>query len=261
MTLPPLGQFVPGESMVHRLDPRVKIAAAVLLSLVILNAAAPGAVLITLFLAGSFALTGLGPGLMARALRPLAWFFLLLFCLHVFFTEGRPIAAGIPAITVEGLERGILVTWQFVALIASAAILTMTTQPSEMVGGLERLLRPLDRIGVPSHDISLMISLALRFVPALAEESERIREAQAARGANYGGPLTNRLKKTAGLVIPLLLSTFRRADELATAMEGRGYHRGSRTYLRELKFKRFDYAALTLVAVFLIGVETLRRLT
>jgi energy-coupling factor transporter transmembrane protein EcfT len=164
-------------------------------------------------------------------------------------------------VTYEGLGLGAAVTWQFVALVVSAAVLTMTTAPSELVGGFERLLRPFNRLGVPSHDIAIMVSVALRFVPTLLEEVERMKEAQAARGADFaGGGLIRRLRKMATLVIPLILCTFRRADELALAMEGRGYHRGPRTYLRELKFTRADYAALLAVTAFLAGVEALRFL-
>ncbi len=257
-----LGQYVPGDSFVHRLDPRVKIAAAVLTSVVILDAGAAESLAVTSFLLAAAALAGLSAGRIAGALRPLAWFFAILFGLHLFLTEGRPIAAALPAVSWEGLRRGAGVTWQFAALVVSAAILTMTTAPSEIVGGLERLLRPFNRIGVPSHDIALMVSVALRFVPTLLEELERMREAQEARGADFraGGPV-GRLRKTATLVIPLILCTFRRADELALAMEGRGYHRGPRTYLRELHFTRTDCATLLAVAAFLSGVEAIRFLT
>jgi energy-coupling factor transporter transmembrane protein EcfT len=256
-----LGQYVPGDSPVHRLDPRVKILSALLLSIVILDAGSAAGLVVTMFLLTAAALSGLSASRITEALKPLAWFFAILFCLHLFLTEGRPIFPGLPAVTYEGLERGVSVTWQFVALVVSAAILTMTTVPSELVGGFERLLRPLSRIGVPSHDIAIMVSIALRFVPTLLEEVERTKEAQMARGADFaGGGLVARLKKMATLVIPLILCTFRRADELALAMEGRGYHRGPRTYLHELKFTRVDYAALFAVMAFLTGVEMLRFL-
>lgn len=256
-----LGQYVPGDSPVHRLDPRVKIVAALLLSIVILNTGALESLAVTAFLMAGTALAGLSGGRIAAALRPLAWFFAALFFLHLFFTEGRPIVAVLPAVTWEGLWRGTAVTWQFAALVVSAAILTMTTDPSGLVGGFERLLRPFNRIGVPSHDIAVMVSVALRFVPTLLEEAERMKEAQVARGADFGdgGPV-RRLRKMASLVIPLILCTFRRADELALAMEGRGYHRGPRTYLHELRFSRADYAALLAVAAFLAGVGALRFL-
>jgi energy-coupling factor transporter transmembrane protein EcfT len=256
-----LGQYIPGDSPIYRLDPRVKILAVLLLSIVILNAGPVESPVVTMFLLAAAALSGLSGRRVAEALKPLVWFFAILFCLHLFFTEGRPIFSSLPAVTYEGLERGVLVTWQFIALVVSAAVLTMTTAPSELVGGFEKLLRPFNRLGVPSHDIAIMVSISLRFVPTLLEEVERMREAQVARGADFAsGGLVRRLKKMATLVIPLILCTFRRADELALAMEGRGYHRGPRTYLRELKFSRFDYAALLFIAAFLIGVEAIRFL-
>ncbi|HET6490363.1 MAG TPA: energy-coupling factor transporter transmembrane component T [Syntrophales bacterium] len=257
----PLGQFVPGDSPVHRFDPRVKILCALLLSIVILNAGLAESLAVTMFLLAAAALSGLSARRIAEALKPLAWFFAILFFLHLFFTDGRPILPSLGAVTYEGLERGLSVTWQFVALVVSAAILTMTTAPSELVGGLEKLLRPLNRIGIPSHDIAIMVSVSLRFVPTLLEEVERMKEAQVARGADFGsGPIIGRLKKMATLVIPLILCTFRRADELALAMEGRGYHRGPRTYLRELRFTRVDYAALFAFTAFLIGIGIMRFL-
>lgn len=255
------GQYVPGRSVVHRLDPRVKILSALLLSVVILNANAVEGLVVTIFLFTAIALSGLSGHRVAEALKPFVWFFAVLFSLHLFLTDGQPVFGAVTAITYEGIERGTAVTWQFVALVASAAVLTMTTVPSELVGGLEKLLRPLRRLGVPSHDIAFMVSVAMRFVPTLLEEVERMKEAQSARGADFGSDgIVRRLRKLASLVIPLILCTFRRADELALAMEGRGYHRGPRTYLRELKLTRADYAALLVIAVLLIGVEALRFL-
>lgn len=257
-----LGQFVSGESPIHRLDPRVKIITALLWSIVILNASFVESIVVTMSLVAAAAISGLSGGLIMRALRPLAWFFAILFCLHVFFTDGRPMVAAFPAVTYEGFWRGLAVTWQFIALVVSAAILTMTTASSDLVGGFEKLLRPLNRLGVPSHDIAIMVSVALRFLPTLIEEMQRMREAQMARGADFGsGDPVGRLRKMAALVIPLILCTFRRADELALAMEGRGYHRGPRTYLRELRFTRADYAALLVMAALLIGVEAIRFLS
>jgi len=160
-----LGQYVPGYSPVHRLDPRVKILSVLLLSIVILNAGAVESLVVTTFLLAAVSLSGLSAGRIAAALKPLAWFFAILFCLHFFFTDGHPIFSALPAVTYEGLDRGVTVTWQFVALVVSAAVLTMTTAPSELVGGFEKLLRPFNRFGLPSHDIAIMVSIALRFVP------------------------------------------------------------------------------------------------
>ena len=256
-----LGQYIPGNSFIHRLDPRVKILSLLILSVAMLSVEGREAILLTLLILWVFYLCGLSARRLILALKPVFPVLVLLFLMHAFFTEGEPLLAFLPAVTCEGLYRGGLVVWQFTALVTAGAILTMTTSSSELVSGIERLLRPLQFLRISSHDIATMVSVALRFVPALLEEVERMKEAQVARGADFGsGSPVRRLRKTASLVIPLILSTFRRADELALAMEGRGYHRGPRTYLRELKFTRADYAALLAVTVFLVGVETIRFL-
>jgi energy-coupling factor transporter transmembrane protein EcfT len=254
-----LGQYIPGHSCIHRLDPRVKILSLLVLSVVMLGVEALEGICLTFLILGVYYLCGLSPRRLMLALKPVFPVLVLLFLMHFFFSEGRPILASLPAVTYEGLYRGGLVVWQFTALVSAGAILTMTTTSSDLVSGIERLLRPLRFLRIPSHDIAIMISVALRFVPTLLEEVERMKEAQVARGADFAsGGLVNRLRKMASLVIPLILCTFRRADELALAMEGRGYQRGPRTYLRELKFSRSDYTALLVVSAVLIGVEALR---
>ncbi|MBA4423835.1 MAG: hypothetical protein C0390_12190, partial [Syntrophus sp. (in: bacteria)] len=156
-------------------------------------------------------------------------------------------------ITREGLVQGAYVTWQFACLVIVAAILTMTTLPSDLVGGIERLLRPLARVGIPSQDIAVMISMALRFMPMLLEEYERLRMAQMARGADFTtGSFVLRIRAVALFAVPLLLCAFRRADELALAMEARGYRRGPRTTLHELKLSGRDFAAFAVMAVFVL---------
>ncbi len=255
-----LGQYLPGDSPIHRLDPRIKILSVVTLSIVILRADGYDAGLISLFLAAA----GFAGRMRLRhfidALRPLAFFLGLLFFLHLFFTPGRTwvvLPLGIVA-TFEGLHRGLVTTWQFAALVTGAAILTMTTSPSELINGIERLLRPLNRLGVPSHDIAVMVSLALRFVPTLIEEAGRVKKAQLARGADFHhGNLIKRIKTISTLAIPLAVGSLRRAEELARAMEGRGYERGPRTYLQELRMMPRDYAASVVMIVFLTGLNFL----
>ena len=249
-----LGQYLPGETAVHRLDPRVKIVAVILMSPLIFTAPAAGIVLISLFLAFILATARLSLAQTAQAVRPIAIFITLIFLMHLFLTEGRPLLSLAPLplrITQEGLAQGAYVTWQFACLVIVAAILTMTTLPSDLVGGIERLLRPLERVGIPSQDIAVMISMALRFMPMLLEEYERLRMAQMARGADFTtGSLALRIRALAALTVPLLLSAFRRADELALAMEARGYRRGPRTTLHELRLSGTDFAAFAVMAVF-----------
>jgi len=246
-----IGQYIPGESIIHRLDPRVKIGFAVVLSILILKGEMLTAATISAFLVALIPISRLTPRHIAKALKPMLFFFVFLFLLHLFFTDGTPIPP-FPSwrvtVTYEGLFRGLITTWQFILLILSASILTMTTSPTELVSGIERLLRPLKALKIPSHDIAIMISIALRFVPTFLEEIDRIKEAQMARGADFKtGPVIRRAKSAVSLLVPLVLCSFRRADELATAMEARGYRRGSRTYMRELSMARADYVAVVVM--------------
>ncbi|MCF8143472.1 MAG: energy-coupling factor transporter transmembrane protein EcfT [Deltaproteobacteria bacterium] len=243
-----IGQYIPGDSLIHRLDPRVKIASTIALSILILRGGVPTAALVSTFLIVLVALSRLGITAVAKAFRPVLAFFALLFFVHLFFTEGTPIPPFPPwavTPTYEGLYRGIITTWQFALLILSASLLTLATLPTELVSGIERLLRPLQRLGVPSHDLAMMVSIALRFVPTFLEEIDRIKTAQMARGASFGsGPVLRRALAALSLLLPLVLSAFRRADELVTAMEARGYRRGPRTYMRGLTMRRADYVAV-----------------
>ncbi|MCL0069916.1 energy-coupling factor transporter transmembrane protein EcfT [Dehalococcoidia bacterium] len=243
-----LGQYTPGSSVIHRLDPRVKIVAVMLLSITVLRADAFIAIAITILIAGITFIARLSPSHLLRAVKPLAIFFVLIFLMHLFFTPGAPIP--LPLATYEGLYRGVLLTWRFVFLILSAAILTMTTTPSELMSGIERLLRPLRPLGISSHDAAVMVSMVLRFVPTLLQELDQIREAQMARGADFkAGNLLARMKRISSLVIPLVRNSILRAEELAIGMEGRGYHRGPRTYMRELRMTPSDYTILVVLMI------------
>ena len=167
-----LGQYLPGDTLLHRLDPRVKILSVVALSILIFGATTGEVVLISAFLFAAIRTAGMTPPQAFRALKPVAVFMAMIFSVHFLFTEGEPLVSLAPLpmrITREGILRGIYVTWQFAGLVLAAAILTRTTPPSDLVGGIERLLRPFSRVGVPSQDIAVMISMALRFMPMLLE--------------------------------------------------------------------------------------------
>jgi energy-coupling factor transporter transmembrane protein EcfT len=252
-----LGQYVPGQSLIHRLDPRIKILSTAFLSVLILQGQMQTVLFFSLFLGSAFLFSGIPFSRFWQALKPMFVFFILLFLLHAFFTQGRSVVPSFsPSFmpTYEGLYLGALTTLRFMLLILCATLLTCSTLPMDLVHGLERLLRPLRSIRVPSHDIALMISLALRFIPTFMIELQRIREAQMARGVDFhSGSIFKRLRKTAYLIIPLLISAFRRADELASAMESRGYQRGSRTYLRELRFSQSDLAVTCMLALITWG--------
>jgi energy-coupling factor transporter transmembrane protein EcfT len=257
-----LGQYLPGDTIIHRLDPRVKILSVVALSILIFAATWLEILLISAFLIAVIRTIRMTPAQALGALRPVAVFMAMIFLVHLLFTEGLPILSLTPLpvrITQEGLVRGIYVTWQFAGLVLGAAVLTRSTPPSDLVGGIERLLRPLSWIGIPSQDLAMMIAMALRFMPMLLEEYDRLRMAQMARGADFTtGNLALRTRAVAVLAVPLLLCAFRRADELAVAMEARGYRRGPRTTLRELALSRCDLGAFTVMAALILANIALR---
>ncbi|MBW6485840.1 MAG: energy-coupling factor transporter transmembrane protein EcfT [Syntrophobacterales bacterium] len=258
-----LGQYLPDDTLLHRLDPRVKIVSVVALSLLIFGATAVEIPLISAFLVAIVVAARMTPARVLEALRPVLFFLALIFLVHLLFTAGTPLFTLAPLplrITKEGLLRGLYVTWQFASLILAAALLTLTTAPSALVGGIERLLRPLSRVGIPSQDLALMIAMALRFVPLLLEEYEQLRMAQMARGADFTtGGLVPRGRAVVALVVPLLLSAFRRADEFALAMEARGYQRGGvRTTLCEFTFFRHDLGAFAVLVALIIVTLFLR---
>jgi biotin transport system permease protein/energy-coupling factor transport system permease protein len=256
-----LGHYVAGDSIIHGLDPRVKIASVVGLSVVVLSGNLLTEAFISAFLIVLIPVSGFFLGQVLKSLRPMAFFLGLLFLLHLFFTEGKaipPFPLWHVSITYEGLFQGVVISWRFGLLLLAASLLTMTTAPSELVSGLERILRPLKIIRLPSHDIAIMISIALRFLPTFLQELERIKEAQMARGANFkSGTLLKKIKAFRALIMPLIFNTLRRADELAMAMEGRAYRRGPRTYIKELRMTRTDYVAL-LVIMLMIGSQFLQ---
>ena len=256
-----MGQYIPGESMMHRLDPRVKLGSVIVLSTMILAGRVFTGTMISLFLVALILVSRLAPHHILKAFRPMAVFFALLFLLHLVFTDGTPIPPFPPwyvTITYEGLYRGLLITWDFALLVLIASVLTMTTSPTELVSGIERLLRPLRILRIPSHEVALMISIALRFVPTILKEIDRIKEAQMARGADFkrGSPV-QRTKAIIALLTPVVIGSLRRAEELAVAMEGRGYVGGPRTYMKELCLTRADYIAVAVMIV-IIGFNITR---
>lgn len=247
-----LGQFVAGTSVLHSLDPRVKIASLIGLSLMILRGnIMAGTMISALFLCLTL-LCRFTPLSMARAVKPVLPFLVLLFLVHLLFTKGSPIPpfpAWAVTVSYEGLRQGALVFWRFSLLILFANLLTLTTSSSELIIGMERLLSPLKILRIPSHDIALMLSMALRFMPTLLEEMTRIKEAQMARGAVFDqGPLKRRIRAVGSLTLPIILSSMRRADELSVAIEARGYRRGPRTHMKELRMSHRDYASIVVMA-------------
>ncbi len=249
-----LGQYAYRESFIHRLDPRTKMVAslALLIGLMATRSWIGLGCFAVLWLVAVW-LSKLGYSLALRNLRPFAWLVLLTFLAQAFFASGR-IVAVVPVlglrITQEGLQLGALYAARLALLIVFAALLTLTTAPMELADGLEKLLRPLRWFRIPTHDLVMMMSLSLRFVPTLVGEAERIRNAQLSRGARLSGSIRERVRAIVPLVVPLFLSAFRRADELAMAMDARCYHGGDgRTSFRRLTFGVGDYATLGTVGL------------
>jgi len=253
-----LGQYVPTGSVVHQLDPRAKLLCFLLLmSSVMLVRAIWGYLGLLLILALIVLLSRLPPSYPLRNLRSFIWLFVITIILHLFFSQGRPISL-FPldrlGATYEGLVKGIFFCLRLGILILLAALLTLTTSPVELTDGIESLLRPLKKLGFPSQELAMMLMISLRFVPLLIEEAETLKKAQLARGANFEGNIPQRVRSLIPLIVPLFLSTFRRADELALAMEARCYRGGKgRTSYSRLKFGGKDFLALSLSMVILIG--------
>lgn len=258
-----LGRYVALDSPIHHLDPRTKLVAS--LSLMIVALSAPGfapLLSFTAFLLPVIALSRLSWRLVLRNLKPFVWLFFFTFGLHALLTPGRAVwllPLSDHAITAEGLRLGAFFTVRLAAVIVSASLLTLTTSPMELTGGLERLFRPLARFGFPAGDLAMMISIALRFIPVLVDEAERLRKAQLARGADFGGNPIRRIRNLVPLLAPLFVAAFDRADRLALAMESRCYQGGNeRTQYHRLRFGPADSIA-ALASLGLIGLMYYQR--
>ncbi len=189
-------------------------------------------------------------------LRAFRWLLLITFIAHACFTPGSSVAiAGytLPGLTQEGLVQGMIFTLRLITIMTIAAILMLTTAPLDVSDGLESLLKPLQRFGLPAHELAMMMVIALRFIPTLVEEAERLQKAQMARGADFTGKPIRRARRMTSLLIPLMLSAFRRAEDLAVAMEARCYRGGlGRTHYRNMAMTRNDYLAMSSVIGLLI---------
>ncbi len=246
----PVGQYLPRSSPVHGLDPRTKIlATAVLMVVLFIVPTFAGLGLFAASLIGMLALGQIPVGYAIRGLRPVAFFLLLTLFLNLFFAAGDPTPVlfrlGPLIATVGGLRNGLFLGARLILLVAVTSLLTYTTSPVELTHGLEALLRPFRRVGIPGHELAMMMSIALRFIPTLFEETERIAKAQMARGAAFGeGNPLRRAVAFIPVLVPLILSAFRRSEELAVAMEARCYSGGAqRTRMKELRLRPADAVA------------------
>ncbi len=249
------GQYLPVDSAVHRLDPRTKILATLFLVIIVFAARTfAGLAVLTGLLAIVIAAGRIPPGYILRGLRPVFWLLAVAVALQVFFGEsgGHPVIHRGPLmITRENLVLGAFYGYRLILLMVSTTLMTFTTSPVELTDGLERLLRPFRRVGVPAHELALMMTIALRFIPTLLEETEKIMKAQMARGAEFSqGSLVRRARALVPLLVPLFVSAFRRADALALAMEARCYRGGEhRTRMTELEIRARDYVAAAVIVL------------
>ena len=257
-----LGQFFPGNSLMHRLDPRTKILMITALMIVLFSCDHFWSyVLLSVFILSLIRISHLRFRMVLRGLKPLLFIIVFTAVLNLFLTPGGDILwrFGAVSITTAGIQKAILIVVRLMMLIAGTSLLTYTTSPIQLTDGLERLLSPLKKLHVPVHDLTMMMSIALRFIPTLMEETDKIMCAQRARGADFdSGNLLHRAKALIPILVPLFVSSFRRADELATAMECRLY-RGDqgRTRLRQLQFSREDIQFACITVVILGGAVAL----
>lgn len=242
-----IGQYFPGDSLLHRMDPRVKILLLFffIVGIFVFDTAGSYAIF-SLLSTGLFFFSGIPMRMMFRSVRPLLWIILFTFFIHLFSTPGEMLfKVWILDATWEGLRQGCFISLRLILLIVLSSLLTFTTSPLKLTDALERLLSPLKRIGIPAHELAMMITIALRFIPTLIQETDKIMKAQQSRGSDFSeGNILQRVKRIVPILVPLFISAFRRADELAMAMEARCYHGGEgRTQMKSLRVGSADVAA------------------
>ena len=259
-----IGQYYPAKSVLHRLDPRVKLMGTLIfLVSVFLIHDVPSFIIVTGALCLCIALSKVPVSLMLRGMRAIFVIMLMTFFFNLFLTPGEPIfQAGPLKATWEGLRLGLYMLMRLSYLIIGASLMTLTTTPNQLTDGLEKGLGFLNRLHVPVHEVAMMMSIALRFIPILTEEMEKIMQAQKARGADFeSGSLIRRARGLIPILVPLFISAIRRANDRAMAMEARCYHGGvGRTRMKPLKYQGRDLAAYIIMAVYLAALIILRIL-
>ena len=257
-----LGQFFPGKSPIHRMDPRTKLILTVVYIVALFLANNWLSYLaMMVFLVSCIKISAIPPKSIVRGMKPLVLILVFTAVLNLFYTDGGIVLVrlGSLAITTEGLKRAFFMIWRILMLISGTFLLTYTTSPISLTDGLESLMNPLKKLRVPVHELAMMMSIALRFIPTLIEETDKIMNAQKARGADFeNGSIIDRAKALVPVLVPLFISAFRRADELATAMECRCYQGGEgRTKMKLLRFSRVDIQAFGICTCLVAAVITL----
>lgn len=259
-----IGQYYPAQSVIHRLDPRMKIIGTLvyMISLFCFGHLI-GYLAVTAFFILVLRLSRVPFAFLIRGLKPVLFLLLFTAALNLFWTPGMTLWSwGIIKITQQGLHKAVFMALRLIFLIIGSSLLTLTTTPNQLTDALEKLLRPLNRLRVPVHEVAMTMSIALRFIPILLEETDKIMKAQMARGADFqSGNLLHRLRNLLPLLVPLFVSATRRANELACAMEARCYHGGAgRTKMKPLRYHRRDAVAYGCLILYLAVLTALLQI-
>ncbi len=259
-----IGQYYPAKSVVHRLDPRVKLICTLLyLISLFLFSSIPGYLVATVFLVCVIHISKVPFSYIVKGLKPVIMLLMITVLFNLFLTRQGDVLfhAWIFTITEGGLRTAVYMAIRLVYLIIGSSLMTFTTTPNELTDGIEAVLHPLNKIHVPVHEIAMMMSIALRFIPILLEETDKIMKAQLARGADFeSGNILQRAKSMVPILVPLFVSAFRRANDLAMAMEARCYRGGDgRTKMKPLRYKSRDYVAYIIVIAYVVAVVAIGR--
>lgn len=259
-----IGQYYPADSVIHKLDPRTKLVGTMvfILSLFLFRSFA-AYVVSTLFLAGVIRASKVPFKFMVKGLKSIMILLMITVVFNLFVIPGTPlIKIWKLTVTVEGLKTAVFMAIRLVYLIIGSSVMTLTTTPNQLTDGMEKGLRPLNKIHVPVHEVAMMMSIALRFIPILLEETDKIMKAQMARGADFeSGGIIQKAKSMVPLLVPLFISAFRRANDLAMAMEARGYHGGEgRTKMKPLVYQKRDHTAYLIMLGYLLAMYAAKRI-
>ena len=253
-----LGQYIPGDSVIHRADPRVKIILSLIfMILIFIINTYIGFLVMGIFAITAILISGIPVGYTLKGLKPVLFIVVFTIIINLFTTKGTPILEiGLVKITIEGIDISIKLSLRLFLMVIMASILTLTTTPILLADAIESLMKPFEYIGVPSHEIAMMMTISLRFIPTLMEETDKIMKAQASRGADFDtGNFVQRAKSFIPVLVPLFVSAFKRADDMAIAMEARCYRGGKgRTRMRQLKISSLDYKIMVTCAIVTIMV-------
>lgn len=259
-----IGQHFPADSLLHKLDPRIKLIGVLLyVVMIFVCSSVYSYVFVTLCTLITVFMSKVPLKMYLKGLKPLSFIIIFTAILNLLLTKGDtayilgyPLKYGIINITYQGIAISVSMALRIIFLVIGTSVLTFTTSPIMLTDGIERLLSPFRKIGVPSHELAMMMTIAMRFIPTLVEETDKIIKAQSARGAEFDtGGIFKKIKAIIPILVPLFISSFRRADELATAMECRCYRGGEgRTRLRELKCEVKDFVALAIIFIFALAI-------